>query len=557
MEQKEKKNVSWGVVFLLGAIIGALFFVNIYGIGVLDPTNEGWILNYGGDITQHYIGWEFFRDSPWHFPLGLTDGIISGQSVSCMFTDSIPLFALFFKALSPVLPETFQYWGFWGIFTYSMQGGISSLILYRLSKKPLFSLIGCTVFIVCPPVMQRMYGHEALAGQWVLLIAILSWVCQGRKWRFKASPVIIWSVNGILAVLVHIYFIPMIYMVMLGYIATDIFGRKKLLRPIACFISTTVCAIGTMFILGAFSGGGSYRAGGLGKYSANYNALFNSQGKAKYIAPLNFLDGQYEGFAYLGLGIILGGAIALVFVTARSEGRNPLKIFSEFSRIRKAEIICMLVIFVISYVYAASPRGTFNGRVIYDIQLPDKLFGAMSIFRATGRFAWVSEYIVYISVLFAISKLSGKRTALFCVALIATVQLLDLRVMIKNENMRGAVKKQYEDTLVDPKWDELAENADEIVFAPLPVDYLAHYDLFYAFGEYANENDIELDCFAVARGNYPTMRDNADEKLQQVVDGTSDENYIIVFFDEADIPEQNGNFTVYSLDGYNVAVNYS
>ena len=82
MKKKEKKNVSWGVVFLLGALIGALFFINIYGIGILDPTNEGWILNYGGDITQHYIGWEFFRDTPWHFPLGLTDGMISGQSVS-------------------------------------------------------------------------------------------------------------------------------------------------------------------------------------------------------------------------------------------------------------------------------------------------------------------------------------------------------------------------------------------------------------------------------------------------------------------------------------------
>ena len=556
MENTEKKNVPWGVVFLLGALVGALFFISLYGVGILDPTREGWILNHGGDITQHYIGWEFFRDTPWHFPLGLTEGLIADQTVSCMFTDSIPLFALFFKALSPVLPETFQYWGFWGIFTYSMQGGISSLILYRLTKRPIFSLIGCTVFIVCPPVMQRMYGHEALAGQWVLLIAILSWVCQGRKWRFKATPVIIWAINGVLAVLVHIYFIPMIYMVMLGYIATDIFGRKNLLRPVLVFVCTTASAIGTMFVLGAFSGDGSYRAGGLGKYSANYNALFNSQGRTKYLAPLNYLDGQYEGFAYLGLGIILGGAIALVLVVARTEGKNPFKKFAQLSRIRKCEMICMLAVFVISYVYAASPVGTFNGRIIYEIPLPEKLFAVMSIFRATGRFAWVSVYIVYVSVLFAVSKLSGRRTALFCVALITSVQLLDLRVMMKNEDMRNAVKKSYEDTLVDPKWDELAEKADEIVFAPLPVDYLAHYDLFYAFGEYANEHDIELSCFAVARGNYSTMRDTSDEKLKNVVDGTADENYIIVFFDEADIPSRNSNFTVYDLDGYHVAVNF-
>lgn len=556
MEQTQKKNTPWGAVFLLGMLVGAILFIINYGVGILDPTVDGWILNNGGDISQHYIGWEFFRKSPWHFPIGLTDGLIHDQSVSCMFTDSIPLFAIFFKILSPILPETFQYWGFWGIFSYSMQGGISSLILYRLTKRPVFSLVGCTVYVLCPPVMQRMYGHEALAGQWVLLIAILSWVCQGRQWRFKATPVIIWSVNGILAVLVHIYFIPMIYIVMLGYIATDYFGRKKLLRPILCFVSTTVSALFTMFIIGAFSGSGSYRAGGLGIYSANYNALFNSQGRAKYIAPLNFLDGQYEGFAYLGLGIILGGAIALVLVISRTE-KNPLKQFSGFSRERKAEMICMLSIFVLSMVIAASPRGTFNGRVIYDIKLPEVIFGVMSIFRATGRFAWVAVYIVYTSVLFAISKLSGKRTAMFCMVLIAAVQVLDLRVMMKNESMRNAAKKAYEDPLKDPKWEELADEADEIVFAPLPVDYLAYYEIFYAFGEYADENDIELSSFAVARGDYSYLRDDADEKLQQVIDGTADENYIVVFINEEDIPKENENFTVYDLDGYKVAVNNS
>lgn len=556
MEQTQKKSTPWGAVFLLGMLVGAILFIINYGVGILDPTVDGWILNNGGDISQHYIGWEFFRKSPWHFPIGLTDGLIHDQSVSCMFTDSIPLFAIFFKILSPILPETFQYWGFWGIFSYSMQGGISSLILYRLTKRPVFSLVGCTVYVLCPPVMQRMYGHEALAGQWVLLIAILSWVCQGRQWRFKATPVIIWSVNGILAVLVHIYFIPMIYIVMLGYIATDYFGRKKLLRPILCFVSTTVSALFTMFIIGAFSGSGSYRAGGLGIYSANYNALFNSQGRAKYIAPLNFLDGQYEGFAYLGLGIILGGAIALVLVISRTE-KNPLKQFSGFSRERKAEMICMLSIFVLSMVIAASPRGTFNGRVIYDIKLPEVIFGVMSIFRATGRFAWVAVYIVYTSVLFAISKLSGKRTAMFCMVLIAAVQVLDLRVMMKNESMRNAAKKAYEDPLKDPKWEELADEADEIVFAPLPVDYLAYYEIFYAFGEYADENDIELSSFAVARGDYSYLRDDADEKLQQVIDGTADENYIVVFINEEDIPKENENFTVYDLDGYKVAVNNS
>ena len=144
MEQSKKTNIPWPAVFILGMIFGALFFIIIYGVGVLNPASDGWILNKGGDFTLHYICWEFFRKSSWHFPFGLFDGIIDGETVTCMFTDSIPLFAIIFKLLSPLLPDTFQYMGFWGIFSFAMQGGISALIIYKFTNRTIYSLIGCS-----------------------------------------------------------------------------------------------------------------------------------------------------------------------------------------------------------------------------------------------------------------------------------------------------------------------------------------------------------------------------------------------------------------------------
>src|SRR3989338_10589343 len=55
---------------LLAGLFGGLFFFYLYG-ELLNPTYIDWILTTGGDPFQHYIGWEFFRHSPWTFPLGI------------------------------------------------------------------------------------------------------------------------------------------------------------------------------------------------------------------------------------------------------------------------------------------------------------------------------------------------------------------------------------------------------------------------------------------------------------------------------------------------------
>ena len=54
---------------LTGALLGALVFVALYGIRVLNPANVDWILNNASpDPSQHYLGWEFFRHSTVRLP---------------------------------------------------------------------------------------------------------------------------------------------------------------------------------------------------------------------------------------------------------------------------------------------------------------------------------------------------------------------------------------------------------------------------------------------------------------------------------------------------------
>ncbi|MDO9121584.1 MAG: DUF6311 domain-containing protein, partial [Anaerolineaceae bacterium] len=80
---------------------GLLWFLLLYESAPLYPTNVGWIYSAGGDTFQHQLGWEWFRQEPWRFPLGRIDAYGFPYGTTIVFMDSIPLFAIFFKILSP------------------------------------------------------------------------------------------------------------------------------------------------------------------------------------------------------------------------------------------------------------------------------------------------------------------------------------------------------------------------------------------------------------------------------------------------------------------------
>ena len=62
------KEHKIALLTILSGIIGAIVFILIYGIEVLNVTKDAWLCN-SEDLTQHYLGWVFFRESSWNFPI--------------------------------------------------------------------------------------------------------------------------------------------------------------------------------------------------------------------------------------------------------------------------------------------------------------------------------------------------------------------------------------------------------------------------------------------------------------------------------------------------------
>ena len=93
----------------LGALIGIIFFLIVYGTASLDVTYDSWILSghVESDIGCDYAGWLQYRSAPWSWPLGVNKNIGYPYGNAIAVSGPVAPMGLLFKMLSPLLPETF------------------------------------------------------------------------------------------------------------------------------------------------------------------------------------------------------------------------------------------------------------------------------------------------------------------------------------------------------------------------------------------------------------------------------------------------------------------
>jgi hypothetical protein len=162
--------ITWPQYFLKFALpiaVGIAAFFIIAGPNFLNPFNIAWITE--GDPLQHYLGWAFFRNSPWDWPLGLNPKYGMDFSSSIVFTDSIPLLAIPFKAISFILPEPFQYFGLWVLLCFVLQAWFAFKLVGLVSSDQLVRVLATILFVFSPPLIFRMLLHESLMGQFLIL----------------------------------------------------------------------------------------------------------------------------------------------------------------------------------------------------------------------------------------------------------------------------------------------------------------------------------------------------------------------------------------------------
>ena len=286
---------------ILTGIIGAVVFICIYGVEVLDVTKDGWLYD-ADDLTQHYMGWLFFRRADWTFPIGMFDTLSYPNYASIIFTDSIPLLAIIFKILSGILPETFQYFGMFGFLCYILQGVFAFTLLRKYIKNKFYGILGSIFFIISPYLLQRMFWHNALSSHFLILAAL----CMlAYREKFKDKPlkkVLYWNLILLLGVTIHMYFLPMLLIIMLCTFVVEFIEEKKSYKSSLLVIEVFVAlALFIIYILGGFTSN-AINSTGIRYYNINLNTFFNPQGYSSILQNLSTgTDGEYEAIGYLGV----------------------------------------------------------------------------------------------------------------------------------------------------------------------------------------------------------------------------------------------------------------
>nr|WP_246602786.1 DUF6311 domain-containing protein [Falsiroseomonas tokyonensis] len=434
--------------------IGLAVIAGVYGWQILPPQNTGWMLEgtIGPDPVQYWLGWTYFARAPWAWPPGANPdwGLEVGSSI--FYSDSIPLLAFAFKALRP-LGQVPQYWGLW-IFAC---GALQALLAWRLiglvTPDPLARLAGAALFVLQPILLNRLGGHFALGGQFLLLAALYLCLSAAPAWRRLAE----WTGLLLAASLIHAYLLPMVA----GFWATDWLARAlspDRRKPILALEAVAVPAAGIaglwaagFFLLGGGMGG---TWGGFGQMQLDLLAPFDPGQWGRFLPQLPRADHLEGQDSYLGLGtilLILAGGLAFAWRPAQGLGRRwPLL----------AGLALMLAL-------AVTHRISIGGQVVAALPVPERLVEVADALRASVRFFWPLAYALVLGAMAAlVHALGGQRAGLLLAGLLV-VQLADLRPGF--DRLAGFFRPAPVTAplrLADPFWQRATARYERIRLAP-------------------------------------------------------------------------------------------
>lgn len=441
--------------FLSGVIVGVCVFISIYGFNVLNVTNISWLYNKG-DLMQHQIGWQAFRMSKWYFPLRLHDGLTFPYKISVVYTDSIPLFVIIFKCFSSVLPSQFQYIGIFGLLSFALQGGFGAILVHRFIKNIFICCSASVLFLCNHVIIYRMFAHTALASQWIILAALALWIYNSDINDKKM--LIFWSALLALASALHMYFVPMLGVMLFFFCLMKFKEKGNIKRTFVLFLVPCLLSVLVMFLLGVFYGGVVIGINDIFIYTMNINSFINpipighSGRVSLLLKPLPVDFGQYEGGCYLGLGVI-AFLIVIIFVNLiiRLKNKNN-HIPYQYAHPLRFYLMLMVLVFYILSLGTTVKLGTIP---ITNIWYPGVVIKLLGIFRSLGRFIWPVYYLMFLYVIVKISEFSKKKKILIClVSAVVSVNVMDQILMLTDYHnyYREVSYKIYEQ---DEKWNKI------------------------------------------------------------------------------------------------------
>jgi hypothetical protein len=506
---------SLNTILIFLAVAVFIFHITL-DIENINPRNISWLLQ-GGDWSQHFLGWHFYRSTPWSFPLGNFTGLLYPINTSVGYTDSIPLLAIPLKIIAPWF-DTFQYIGLWLYFCFSMQGIISFWIFKKLNLPYLSALIAAIILQFTPMLMARL-GHPALCAHWLFLLAFGIYI--NKKYSLKYI-----ALNGFLVAIgaaIHPYIAIMAWAIFIAYSLR----AQKILTKICLIAIYTFILLLIWYIVGYIGDSTSIIEPGLGNFSAHWTTWFNPLIKidtsASLILPnLELSDfRQYEGFAYLGLGTIIATVLSVILLLKNNTLHCNL-INSNWP---------LVFIVTLFSVFSILQAPFFDS--IKDTQ--GNLYRLFATFRANGRFVWPLTYLLIIGVLVLISKRFTPIIASLILITVLFLNIIDTVPLLYRSIPRPNILYSANDSLVPRLTNAIQDNHTHLIFYPIEHPYERYFqaDDYVPLAYAAGIENIAINLGYLARFNRTVTEEFKNNINDEVISGIIRDNYFYLIPQDA------------------------
>jgi len=488
---------------LIALLIGALSFILVAGFDIVNPKNIVW-LTIGDDPAQHYLGWEFFRNSAWTWPVGLNPNYGLGFSSSIVFSDSIPLVAILLKPISAFLGEPFQYLGLWALLGFMLQALFAYLIIQLFCKNKLICFLGAALVVFSPVIIWRINEH-AVNSHFLLLAALYLAFRPGNQRRL-----IWWAVLLSVTLLVHFYLFVMVLALWLSDLLDRCLIQKELsykkviyeLLIVSLFLFVFFWQAGYL----AISTGSAVAEELYGYWTLDPLALFGSRSWSYLLPDIVSANHSIDNFIFFGLGVIAIIILVLVKFTLAPKKRAlpPVK-----------KHLFLLLCFACLTIFALS-HNIHIGPLRFSYELPENLLHLASTFRWSGKLFWPVYYGLIFSFFYLLIKLYSEKMVIVIMSLALFIQIVDTSAgwLPRRQILNQQLGSQYGSPLLDPFWEIAAKKYKRVQLMPL--EYGPRQSHWGVFAPYAAIHHMGTDSVYIARPDAGKIQRN-NSKLEKAL----------------------------------------
>ncbi len=425
--------------------IAAIFVYRYFPEGFIAGTSSYW-MSETEDVTQYIAGFNAYFHSPLSFPLLAFDTFNYPVGTRATFVDIIPIYSLLLKLVLPSGMAPFNPFGYWVALAFILQSVGGWWILRELNVRSWSTLVCCTVLLVCFPALMARLGHISLMSHWILLVSIALYIRSNRLRQFATLG---WTLILVMSINVHAYLFVMALMIYLcsALSSLDKLTRHSALRIIIPFVVLILVMAAALLPMPV---GQVSPEWGFGYYSMNLLAPIT--GGSYVTIPDAMMPGQYEGFNYLGLGVIASFVYALIQL--RREGWATVR--------RHRYLAIVLALFA---CYALSDSIYLGTRQIAVLNYPDFMKVLTSQFRASGRFFWPVGYIIVIFSLLTLYRTLPRKVLIPVMLALLVVQVSDLKM--QRSNFKAGLNRPYTPLMTQTAWDaQIGKDVRNVYYYP-------------------------------------------------------------------------------------------